>query len=96
MRQASSSRIRILTVEVLSESTAAFDRGDKFAAYRSLPSLQEYVLVDVQARRVEMFRRKVDQDWLLHEHLPDRGDCLFPALEVSVPFDEIFENVDAQ
>jgi Uma2 family endonuclease len=46
-----------LIVEVLSESTAAYDRGDKFAAYRTLPSLQEYVVVDVQARRLETFRR---------------------------------------
>jgi len=83
----------ILIVEVLSESTAAFDRGDKFAAYRRLPSLQEYVLVDVPSRRVETFRRTADQDWLFHEHWPERGDCHFPALDVSIPFDEIFENV---
>jgi Uma2 family endonuclease len=82
-----------LIVEVLSESTAAFDRGDKFAAYRTLPSLQEYVLVDIQARRVETFRRTADQDWLFHAYLSGGGDCLFPALGVSVPFDEIFENV---
>jgi Uma2 family endonuclease len=74
----------ILIVEVLSESTAA---------YRSLPSLQEYVLVDIPSRRVETFRRMADQDWLFHEHRPDLGDCHFPAVEVSIPFDEIFENV---
>jgi len=83
----------ILIVEVLSESTAAFDRGDKFAAYRSLPSLQEYVLVDIPSRRVESFRRTDGPDWLFHEHRPALGDCHFPALEVSVPFAEIFENV---
>jgi Uma2 family endonuclease len=83
----------ILIVEVLSESTAAFDRGNKFAAYRTLPSLQEYVLVDIQSRRVETFRRMPEHDWLFHEYLPDAGDCLFPALEVSIPFDEIFENL---
>ncbi len=83
-----------LIVEVLSDSTAAFDRGDKFAAYRTLPSLQEYVLVDIPSRRVETFRRTEDQDWLFHEYLPDGGDCHFPALGVEIPFDEIFENVD--
>jgi Uma2 family endonuclease len=82
-----------LIVEVLSESTAAFDRGDKFAAYRKLSSLQEYVLVDIPSRRVESFRRTAEQDWLFHEHRPDLGDCHFPALGVSIPFDEIFENV---
>jgi Uma2 family endonuclease len=86
----------ILIVEVLSESTAAFDRGDKFAAYRTLPSLQEYVLVDIPSRRVETFRRTADSDWLFHEHRPERGDCHFPAVGVSIPFDEIFENVDPE
>lgn len=84
-----------LIVEVLSESTAAFDRGNKFAAYRALPSLQEYVLVDVDARRVECFRRTPENDWLFHECLPDCGECRFPALNVSIPFDEIFENIQA-
>ena len=83
----------ILIVEVLSDSTAAFDRGDKFAAYRTLPSLQGYVLVDIPSRRVEAFQRTPDQDWLFHESLPDSGDCQFPALGLSIPFDEIFENV---
>ena len=82
-----------LIVEVLSESTAAFDRGDKFAAYRTLSSLQEYVLVDIPSRRVETFRRTPENDWLFHEYLPDGGDCLFPTLQISIPFDEIFENV---
>ena len=84
----------VLIVEVLSESTEAFDRGDKFAAYRSLDSLQEYVLVDIQARRVEVFRRTPEQDWLFHEYLPGCGDCVFPALGVSIPFDAVFENVN--
>jgi len=85
-----------LIVEVLSESTAAFDRGNKFAAYRTLPSLQEYVLVDIEARRLETFRRTPENDWLLHEFLPGCGECDFPALNVSIPFDEIFENVVPQ
>lgn len=82
-----------LITEVLSDSTAAFDRGNEFAAYRGLDSLREFVLVDIEARRVETFRRTEDNDWLFHEYLPGCGDCAFPALGVSVPFDEIFENL---
>lgn len=83
-----------LIVEVLSESTAAFDRGDKFAAYRSLASLREYVLVDIPSHRVESFRRTPSQDWLFHASVAADGDCLFPSLDASIPFDEIFEDVD--
>ncbi len=55
-----------LIVEVLSESTASYDRGAKFADYRQLDSLQEYVLVDPDARTVEVFRRNAANIWELH------------------------------
>ena len=58
-----------LIVEVLSDSTAAYNRGSKFAAYRKLESLREYVIVDIDARRMECFRRTDANDWLLHEYL---------------------------
>jgi hypothetical protein len=54
------------------------------------------VLVDIEARRLETFRRTPENDWLLHESLPGCGECDFPALHVSIPFDEIFENVGPQ
>jgi Uma2 family endonuclease len=85
-----------LIVEVLSDSTAAYDRGDKFAAYRTLPSLREYVVVDIRARRLETFRRASDGDWLFHEYGADSETCPFASLAVSVPFGEIFENVPAE
>jgi hypothetical protein len=47
------------------------------------------------ARRVECFQRTPENDWLFHECLPGCGECHFPALEVSIPFEEIFENTDA-
>lgn len=55
-----------LVVEVLSPSTAAYDRGDKFAAYRLLPSLREYLLVDTKARRCDLYRKGADGLWVLH------------------------------
>ena len=55
-----------LVVEVLSPSTASDDRGDKFAAYRQLPSLQEYLLVDVDSQRCDLFRKGADGLWVLH------------------------------
>jgi Uma2 family endonuclease len=59
----------VLLVEVLSPATAAFDRGDKFAAYRSLDSLREVLLVDPDLRRCDLFRRQVvdgGEAWVLH------------------------------
>jgi Uma2 family endonuclease len=56
----------VLLIEVLSEATAAYDRGEKFAAYRLLPSLQEFLLVDIDHRRLELFRR-TGEHWTLFE-----------------------------
>jgi Uma2 family endonuclease len=55
----------VLVVEVLSPSTAAFDRGDKFADYRQLPSLAEYLLVDVDCQRCDLYRKGADGLWVL-------------------------------
>jgi len=82
-----------VVVEVLSESTAAFDRGEKFAAYRKLGALQEYLIVDIDSRRVECFRRTADNDWLLHDYVG--GDrCELISLDVMLPLAEIFEDLD--
>lgn len=56
----------LLVIEVLSDATAAYDRGAKFAAYRRLESLEEYLLVDIDARQLELYRRAADH-WLLFE-----------------------------
>lgn len=57
-----------LIVEVLSENTEAFDRGDKFTDYRHLESLQEYVLISQIRPQVEVFRRNNEGLWVLHPY----------------------------
>jgi Uma2 family endonuclease len=61
-----------LIVEVLSPSTEAFDRGAKFAAYRQLASLQEYLLIDSTRICVECYRRSPEGQWVLFPS--DAGD----------------------
>ncbi|PYG04432.1 Uma2 family endonuclease [Thioalkalivibrio sp. ALE21] len=58
----------LLVVEVLSPSTEAFDRGAKFAAYRSLASLQEYLMIDPASGAVELYRRDPEDHWVLYTH----------------------------
>jgi Uma2 family endonuclease len=55
-----------LIVEVLSPSTAAFDRGLKFAAYRELASLQEYLLLDPETKTAELFSKNAANIWEFH------------------------------
>jgi Uma2 family endonuclease len=55
-----------LIVEVLSPTTAAYDRGLKFSHYRTLTSLEEYVLVDLDTRATDCYRKGTDGLWVLH------------------------------
>ncbi len=62
----------IVIIEVLSDSTEAYDRGKKFESYQRIESLKEYLLVAQNARRVEKFVRQSGKDWLYSEaHEPD-------------------------
>jgi Uma2 family endonuclease len=82
-----------LVVEILSPSTAAYDRGDKFAAYRRLESLQQYVLVDPDQRRIESYTRTADGQWLLRDI--DPGTPLpLPVLAAELSWERIFRNLD--
>lgn len=54
-------------IEVLSKSTAAFDRGEKFAGYRSIASVREVVFIDQAKRLVEIYLRQDNNAWLLRE-----------------------------
>lgn len=82
-----------LVVEVLSDSTAAFDRGQKFAAYRRLESLREYLLVDIEARRLELYRRE-GAHWLLLETESSETPLQLQSVDVSIGAGDAFEDLD--
>lgn len=82
-----------LVIEVLSDSTAAFDRGRKFAAYRRLESLREYLLVDIEARRLELYRRE-GAHWLLLETQSNETPLQFESVGVSLGAGDAFEDLD--
>ncbi|MGE5491106.1 MAG: Uma2 family endonuclease [Actinomycetota bacterium] len=83
----------ILIIEVLSDASAGYDRGDKFAAYRRLPSLEQYVLVDPEQRRVESYTRTAERQWLLQDVAPETP-LVIPGLEFSLPWARVFRNLD--
>ncbi len=82
----------IVVVEVLSPSTEAYDRGEKFAHYRQLTSLQEYVLVAQDKVRVEHYRRQ-ERQWILTD-FQRLGEILpLPSIQCELPLQEIYERV---
>ncbi|HNT38911.1 MAG TPA: Uma2 family endonuclease [Rubrivivax sp.] len=86
-------RAPTLLVEVLSPHTQAYDRGVKFAVYRRLSSLREYILIDPETRSVEGFRRNDEGHWVLHDM--SAGPLLEAAsIGCSVPLAQVFDGVD--
>lgn len=81
-----------LIVEVLSDSSEAYDRGDKFAQYRSLPSMTDFVLVAQTAVRIEHFRRQSDGKWLLTIVGPGERLTL-ESLGVAIAVDRVYLKV---
>ena len=84
----------ILITEVLSKSTAAYDRTEKFAAYRTIASLQNYLLIDQYQPHVELYARTGDQQWLFSEYgqLSDR--VLLDAVSVELPLADLYEAIE--
>lgn len=80
-------------IEVLSPSTAAFDRGDKFAAYRTITGLDEVVFVSQHERRIETFTRQADGSWLMRESGAD-GALALRSLPVPLALELIYEGVE--
>ncbi|MCU1261095.1 MAG: Uma2 family endonuclease [Bryobacterales bacterium] len=83
----------ILIAEVLSKSTEAQDRGFKFAQYRLLESLQEYMLVSQSEARVEIYRRQSAGEWVLSESVGLAGSCSEQSAKASLALSEIYANI---
>jgi Uma2 family endonuclease len=79
--------------EVLSPSTAAYDRGAKFAAYRALPSLAEYLLIDVDDQSCDLYRKGADGLWVLHPVDGDRTLTL-ASLKIELSVSELFADLE--
>ena len=83
-----------LVIEVLSPSTQAYDRSKKFALYRQLTSLQEYILVDPETRRIESFIRSTQGEWVLHD-MSDDTAMVASSIGCTVAMSDVFAGVEA-
>ncbi len=91
----------IILVEVLSPSTEAYDRGEKFGHYRHLASLQEYVIVSQDKVLVEHYRRQEKQesvpapgkDWIFTDFRELAEILPLPSIQCELPLQEIYERV---
>ncbi len=84
-----------IIIEVLSESTATYDRGDKFHDYRTLPSLTDYVLVAQDRASVEHYQRQGESDLWLYQAVEGlEATLLIGGLNLSLPLVDVYAQVD--
>ncbi|MEG4442918.1 Uma2 family endonuclease [Microcoleus sp. AT9_B5] len=84
----------LLIAEVLSKGTKAYDRDEKFAAYRTVPSFQEYLLIDQYRLQVEQYSKTDANKWIFSEYscMGDRLSLTSVAVEISLA--DLYENIE--
>lgn len=80
-------------VEVLSPSTEGYDRGKKFRHYRAVRSLQEYLLIAQDARRIERYVRREDGFWLFSEAVGAGETVELPTIACTLALADVYEGV---
>lgn len=84
----------IVLIEVLSESTEAYDRGGKFEQYRKLDSLAEYLLIAQDKPHVEHYVRQANGQWLFSDLSGLGGVVQLPSIECSLALAEVYDKVE--
>lgn len=83
----------IVLIEVLSESTANYDRGEKFENYRRIESLREYVIISQESPRVDQYMRQNDTQWLLTEFHAIEGKIQLISINCELTLKEIYAKI---
>jgi Uma2 family endonuclease len=80
--------------EVLSKSTGNYDRGEKFAAYRTLDSFREYLLIDQYRICIEHYVKTMPNQWLLSEYYPSDLQFCLRAIAAEIEISSLYEDVN--
>ncbi len=86
----------VVIIEILSKTTEAYDRGDKFALYRSIPSLREYVMISSTSIRAEVMRKESDLGlwFLLSEADTLEGSIQIKNIDLELSLSDIYEETE--
>lgn len=83
-----------LIVEVLSPSTADYDKGTKFDHYRTIESLKEYVLVWQDKKRVACYTKQADGSWVLRDFIGEDAEIGLTSIDCKLLIEDIYDKVD--
>jgi Uma2 family endonuclease len=83
-----------LIVEVLSKSTGNYDRSEKFDYYRSIPTLQEYILIDQSRYHVIQYVKANEEQWLMTNYNQAEGIVKLGSVDLVLSLHDIYDRVN--
>jgi Uma2 family endonuclease len=83
----------LVIIEVLSKSTQNYDKGDKFTAYRSIPTFQEYVLIDQYSQHIEHYVKTEQRKWIFQEYDEADSTLTFASLPFEILIADLYDKV---
>ncbi|MEB3312163.1 MAG: Uma2 family endonuclease [Snowella sp.] len=84
----------LLIAEVLSDSTKAYDRDEKFAAYRTVSTFQEYFLIEQSSPHIEQYIKQADRQWLFREYDGLESKIQLHSVSLELALADLYENID--
>lgn len=82
-----------IIIEVLSDSTEKYDRGEKIHSYRTIASLQEYIMIAQDSYHVEHYRRQPNGEWVLSEAKAVTATVYLPAIDCNLPLARVYKQI---
>ncbi|MFN7502549.1 MAG: Uma2 family endonuclease [Dolichospermum sp.] len=84
----------VMIAEVLSKSTKGYDRDEKFAAYRTIPTLQEYILIDQYTIHIEQYFKTDNNQWIFSEFTDGNINLNLASISCQMILSDIYDKVD--
>lgn len=84
----------VMIAEVLSKSTKSYDRDEKFSAYRTIPTFQEYLLIDQYTPHVEQYFKTDSHKWIFTEYNDMESSILLSSIPFEIRLADFYENVE--
>lgn len=84
----------VMIAELLSKSTKGYDRDEKFAAYRTIPTLQEYILIDQYTMHIEQYFKTDNNQWIFSEFTDGNINLNLASISCQMILSDIYDKVD--
>ena len=84
----------VMIAEVLSNSTKSYDKDEKFAAYRTIPTFQEYILIDQYSMHIEQYCKIGDNKWVFSEFADSEAELNLASVPCQILLADIYDKVE--